>query len=65
MGKEESEFPWTYDSMESCYFIEGDVTVVTDEGEVSMGKGDYVEFPKGLNCTWQIKQRVRKYYNFS
>lgn len=63
--KEVSRFPWVYDSIEECYFLEGDVTVETKDGEsVNFGKGDFVSFPKGLSCTWNIKKPVRKHYNF-
>jgi len=63
--KEVSKFPWAYDSIEECYFLEGDVSVQTKDGEsVSFGKGDFVSFPKGLSCTWNIKKPVRKHYNF-
>jgi uncharacterized cupin superfamily protein len=63
--KEASEFPWTYDEQETCYFLEGDVVVTPDGGEpVQMGKGDFVTFPKGMSCTWKIKKDVRKHYQF-
>lgn len=63
--KEASEFPWTYDEPETCYFLEGDVVVTPGGGEpVKMGKGDMVTFPKGLSCTWQIRKDVRKHYQF-
>jgi uncharacterized cupin superfamily protein len=63
--KEASEFPWTYDEQETCYFLEGDVVVTPDGGEpVQMGKGDFVTFPKGMSCTWKIKKNVRKHYQF-
>lgn len=63
--KEVSKFPWTYDSIEECYFLEGDVTVETEDGQsVNFGKGDFVIFPSGLSCTWNIKKAVRKHYNF-
>ena len=63
--KEVSRFPWSYDSIEECYILEGDVTVETKDGQkVSFGKGDFVTFPKGLSCTWDIKKPVRKHYNF-
>lgn len=63
--KEVSRFPWTYDSIEECYFLEGDVTVETKDGnKVSFGKGDFVTFPKGLSCVWDIKKPVRKHYYF-
>lgn len=64
--KEASEFPWTYDAVEICYFIEGDVVVTTQDGEqFEMGKGDLVTFPSGMSCRWLIRQAVKKYYNFS
>lgn len=64
-SKEASRFPWSYDSIEECYFVEGDVTVETKDGKsVHFGKGDFVSFPKGLSCTWNIKKPVKKHYNF-
>jgi len=63
--KEVSRFPWTYDSTEECLILEGDVTVETGDGRtVRFGKGDFVTFPEGLSCTWDIKKPVRKHYNF-
>ncbi len=62
--KEPSTFDWHYDEEEICYFLEGEGTVQTADGQVSFGKGDLVTFPKGLSCTWQIKKAVRKHYRF-
>jgi uncharacterized protein len=63
--KEASNFPWTYDETETCYFLEGDVVVTPDGGEpVHMGAGDLVTFPNGMSCTWEIKKPVRKHYRF-
>ena len=63
--KEVSEFPWSYDTPETCYFLEGEVTVTPDDGEpVDMGKGDLVTFPAGLSCTWKVKKAVKKHYRF-
>ena len=62
--KEPSAFEWHYDEPETCYFLEGDVVVKTGAGEVRIGKGDLVTFPKGLDCTWEVKQAVRKHYRF-
>lgn len=60
-----SEFPWTYDDQETCYFLEGEVTVTPSGGEPQqVGKGDLVVFPAGLSCTWKITQDVRKHYSF-
>ena len=64
--KEASEFPWTYDAEEVCYFLEGEVIVTPDGGEpVEMGAGDLVTFPAGMSCTWLIKKDVRKHYTFN
>lgn len=61
--KEASEFPWTYDGEETCYFLAGEVTVTPSGGEpVAMGKGDLVTFPAGMSCTWKITKDVRKHY---
>lgn len=63
--KEVSTFPWVYDSKEECLFLEGQVTVKTKDGKsVKFGKGDFVTFSKGLECTWIVEKAVRKHYNF-
>ena len=60
-----STFPWTYDEQEICYFLEGDVVVTPAGGEpMQMGKGDLVTFPAGMSCTWEIRQTVKKHYQF-
>ena len=62
--KEVSRFPWTYDSVEECLIIEGKIIVETDHETVELRAGDFVTFPGKLNCVWDIKEPVRKYYNF-
>lgn len=63
--KEVSKFPWTYDANETCYILEGHVTVTADNGEsVEIKAGDLVTFPNGMSCTWDIHQAIRKHYNF-
>jgi uncharacterized cupin superfamily protein len=62
--KEISRFDWHYDEQEQCYFLDGDVTVETPDGPVHFGKGDFVTFPEGLTCVWDVKQPVRKHYKF-
>lgn len=62
--KEVSEFPWTYDTQEICYFLEGEVEVIPQGGEpVRMGEGDLVTFPAGMSCTWKVTKPVRKHYH--
>ncbi len=59
-----STFPYHYDERERCFILEGDVTVSSAEQTISFGPGDYVIFPKGLDCTWDVKKPVRKHYLF-
>ena len=63
--KEVSRFDWYYDQAEECYLLEGKVVVETGDGEtVEFGKGDFVTFPKGLSCIWDVKEPVKKHFNF-
>ena len=63
--KEISQFSWTYDDQEICYFLAGNVVVTPDGGQaVQMGKGDLVTFPAGMSCTWEITRDVKKHYCF-
>lgn len=63
--KEISQFPWTYDAEEVCYFLEGDVFVTPDGGApVRMGKGGLVTFPAGISCIGDIRTAARKHYRF-
>lgn len=63
--KEVSRFDWRYDSHEECYLVEGHVVVETEDGDtVEFGKGDYVKFPRGLSCVWDVRQPVKKHYIF-
>lgn len=41
-----SKFPWTYDQKESCYLLNGKVTVTPTDGRkaATFGKGDFVTF---------------------
>jgi uncharacterized cupin superfamily protein len=63
--KEVSRFDWHYDSTEECYLLEGRAVVEPKGAEpVEFGKGDFVTFPKGLACVWDIKEPVKKHYRF-
>lgn len=61
-----SKFPWTYDSAETCYLLKGKVTVTPTDGRqpVTIGKGDYVTFPAGMSCTWDVTEAVQKHFMF-
>jgi uncharacterized cupin superfamily protein len=63
--KEVSRFDWTYDSAESCYILAGEVTVTPGGGEpVHIVAGDFVTFPAGMRCVWDITAPIRKHYQF-
>ena len=57
--KIESEFPWEYFEQETCLILEGKAIVKTSEGIVEFGKGDYIVFPEGLKCNWEIKKSIK------
>ncbi|MHA1896219.1 MAG: cupin domain-containing protein [Promethearchaeota archaeon] len=61
---EPSTFDWEYASDETAYILEGKVRVKTPSGEVEFKKGDLVQFPKGLKCTWNVIEKIRKVYTF-
>ncbi|KAI3915595.1 hypothetical protein MKX01_015420 [Papaver californicum] len=54
------------DIYETCYLLKGKVKVIPyDENEfVEFGAGDLVEFPQGMNCTWDVTETVDKHYKF-
>jgi uncharacterized cupin superfamily protein len=57
--KEESTFPWEYDEPETCLILKGNAVVKTPEGSFEFCAGDYVVFPQGLKCTWEIKGKLK------
>lgn len=62
--KEVSEFPWYYQEDEACFILEGEIEVITTDKILYIKPGDYVLFPRGLACHWNIKKPVKKHYRF-
>jgi uncharacterized protein len=62
--REVSRFPWQYEGNEECLILEGEVIVETEQGNFNIKAGDFVVFKKGLKCVWDIKDPIRKHYNF-
>ena len=60
-----SEFDWEYSEKESCLLLEGEVEVKSDFETVKFSTGDYVVFPRGLKCRWNVIRAIRKHYSFS
>ena len=61
---EKSEFEWEYEQEEHCFIINGSVTIITSSNTVNIKKGDYVIFPKGLECVWKVHKTIKKHYMF-
>ena len=60
-----TNFPWEYDTIETCLFIKGHVIVETPDGQsVEIKAGDLAQFPTGLKCIWKVLEPVRKHYKF-
>ncbi len=48
---------------EFVYLLEGRVDVIDDEGQVETFKaGDSFIMPRGCQCTWAVKEPLRKLY---
>mmetsp|Transcript_12251 Transcript_12251/g.23069 ORF Transcript_12251/g.23069 Transcript_12251/m.23069 type:complete len:93 (-) Transcript_12251:39-317(-) len=61
---EASTFPWTYEENEEAYITEGECVVTPSAGEpIEIKAGDFVTFPKGMSCVWDVKEPIKKHYN--
>ncbi len=59
--KEVSEFPWEYDEKETCLILEGEVTVVNEDGEeFHFGEGGLRCIPKGNEMHLEDNQRCQE-----
>ena len=62
---EASSFEWTYDDKETCFLLEGEVTVTHEKRQtIKFCAGYLVTFPAGMNCRWNVHQAVKKFYLF-
>lgn len=59
-----SRFNWEYDCDERCYILEGEAEIEHKDGKTKIEKEDIVLFPKGLQCTWNVKKPIKKVYKF-
>mmetsp|Transcript_3222 Transcript_3222/g.6875 ORF Transcript_3222/g.6875 Transcript_3222/m.6875 type:complete len:109 (-) Transcript_3222:145-471(-) len=68
-GCEASNFKWEYSGTEQAYVLRGSV-LVTPTGEwasckpTEVNAGDFVVFPDGMTCTWDVTEAIEKHYNF-
>jgi len=62
-NSEKSEFPWSFKKTEICYFLEGEVIITTEQGDIiEISKGDLVTFPGGISCNWKNLTDVKLHY---
>ena len=59
-----SQFDWEYEQEEHCFVCEGRATIKGLENTVTITAGDYVIFPKGLSCVWEVHNSIKKHYTF-
>jgi len=59
-----SRFDWHYGQKETCYVLEGQVTVTAGQEKVQFGPGDLLAFPEGMDCVWDVRAPVKKHYKF-
>ena len=59
---DEEKFEWYYDKTEQCYIISGEATIVSEFESVTIKTGDFVTFPAGLECVWDVESTIRKHY---
>ena len=57
-------FDWHYDQMEKAYIYEGRAVIRSAKQEITISAGDFVVFPVGLDCRWEVFETVRKVYLF-
>ena len=61
--KDICDYDWLYKTREECFLLEGKVEVTDNNGNISrFEKGDFVTFPKGLACHWNIIEPVKKHF---
>jgi hypothetical protein len=56
------KFEWFYDKTERCYIVSGEATIVSEFETLTIKPGDFVTFPAGLECIWDIDIAIRKHY---
>ena len=58
---EPCEFDYYYDHNETVLVEYGCATVTYAGGEATFKTGDLAFFPKGLNCHWIVREKIKKY----
>lgn len=59
---EEEKIEWFYEKTERCYIVSGEATIVSEFETLTIKPGDFITFPAGLECIWDIDSAIRKHY---
>ncbi len=59
---EPSVFDWEYNSQELAFVYQGEAKVTAGLKEYDIKAGDFVTFPKGLRCQWNVLEKIIKVY---
>lgn len=62
MEMERTTFDWTLNYDEIDYVIEGTLTIITKEGQVSAGPGEIILIPKGSRIQFSVPEKARFIY---
>ena len=57
-----SRYHWHYDAVEVAYIETGSARIETEDGNIEIEAGDLVTLPEDLDCTWIIREPLRKRY---
>jgi len=58
----EEKFEWFYDKTERCYIVSGEATIVSEFETLTIKPGDFITFPAGLECIWDVDYAILKHY---
>ena len=61
---DEDKFEWYYDKTERCLIVTGEATITSEFESITIKTGDFVIFPAGLECVWDIQYAIKKHYSF-
>lgn len=59
---DEDKIEWYYDKPETCYILAGEATIVSEFESITIKPGDFVTFPAGLECVWDIDSAIKKHF---
>tara|TARA_B100000965_G_scaffold261267_1_gene220317 strand:- start:288 stop:506 length:219 start_codon:yes stop_codon:yes gene_type:complete len=59
---EPSNFKYFYKEKETCLIIKGEAIIKTSAEIFNIRSGDLIIFPKGFDCTWEVRKAIKKHY---